>query len=546
MATITYVDDTADAGQTDFPFSFDYLEEEHVTVFIDGVQQTIGATEDYTVQTSPTKKIVLNVAATGGEIVRVRRISDPATDLVDFENGSVLTESELDRAYLHNRYLAEESAEQNDISLRVKEGGGGFDGLNKRLLNLSDPVDTQDAATKNYVDTNDALKVSKAGDSMSGDLAMGSNKITGLSNPSDDQDAATKDYVDDVIGDVAVGSLPDDSVTYAKIQEVASNNVLLGNDNGTNQNIQELSATEARALLNVADGATANTGTVTLINTGTGLIGGPISASGEISIGTAGVGETQLAPGAVTSGKISDTDANFNINTSTNNVGINTLAGVHKFTVNGDVLVQDTTGDNFPVAIFAGTAGGGIQLLDSGTGGQVYNIASSKDLQGRGNLSVGHIASAGSPLAIIDPATITDPADPAKPSNWTTTLATFSTSSAHGLTEGQYGGLSGGATDWNQAVEVVDVPSTTTFVVPKLSTSTDYPDTFTPNETYVPLLIRRHTESSTLSTMIKLVGLPKDIDNGGVAGTQPSWLEAGQLWIDTTDNSIKINPETTT
>ena len=525
---ITYVDYTATAAQTDFAFTFPYLEDEHVVVEIDG-----SATTAFSIVTTPSTKIVLDSGATAGQVVRVQRKSQPDTNLVDFENGSVLTESELDRAYLHNRYLAEESAEQNDISLRVKEGGGGFDGLNKRLLNLSDPVDTQDAATKNYVDTNDALKVSKAGDSMSGDLAMGSNKITGLSNPSDDQDAATKDYVDDVIGDVAVGSLPDDSVTYAKIQEVAGNNVLLGNDNGTNQNIQELSATEARALLNVADGATANTGTVTLINTGTGLIGGPISASGEISIGSAGVGETQIAPGAVTSGKISDTDANFNINTSTNNVGINTLAGVHKFTVNGDVLVQDTTGDNFPVAIFAGTAGGGIQLLDSGTGGQIYNIASSKDLEGRGNLSVGHIASAGTALTITHVSS-------------TTTLSTFSTSSAHGLTEGQYGGLSGGATDWNQAVEVVDVPSTTTFVVPKLSTSTDYPDTFTPNETYVPLLIRRHTESSTLSTMIKLVGLPKDIDNGGVAGTQPSWLEAGQLWIDTTDNSIKINPETTT
>jgi hypothetical protein len=247
---ITYVDDTADAGQTDFPFSFPYLEDEHVTVFIDGVQQTIGAGEDYTVQTSPTKRIVLNVAATGGEIVRVRRISDPATDLVDFVNGSVLTESELDRAYLHNRYLAEESAEQNDVSLRVKEGAAGWDGLNKRILNLANPVD--------------------------------------------DQDAATKDYVDDVIGNVAVGALPDDSVTYAKIQEVAANNVLLGNDNGTNQNVQELTAAEVRTVLNVADGAN---------NYSHPNHTGDVTSTGD--------GATVIADNAVTSAKISDTDTQF-------------------------------------------------------------------------------------------------------------------------------------------------------------------------------------------------------------------------------------------
>ena len=100
---ITFVDDTADAEQTEFLFNFDYLEDEHVAVFVDGVKKTIGADQDYTVETTPRKRIVLNVDATGGEIVRVRRISAPEADLVDFQNGSVLTEAELYRAYLHNR-----------------------------------------------------------------------------------------------------------------------------------------------------------------------------------------------------------------------------------------------------------------------------------------------------------------------------------------------------------------------------------------------------------------------------------------------------------
>ena len=209
---ITFQDDTADASQTEFAFNFPYLEDEHVTVFVDGVQKTL--TTDFTIQTTPAKKVILNTPATGGEVVRVRRISAPAVDLVDFVNGSVLTESELDRAYLHNRYLAEESSEQNDVSMRLTAGAVGWDGLTKRILNIVDPVNEQDVATKNYVDG--------------------------------------------VIGDVALGEVPDDSITYAKIQDAVANNVLLGNDNGAGEEVQELNATEVRAMLNVADGAEVN------------------------------------------------------------------------------------------------------------------------------------------------------------------------------------------------------------------------------------------------------------------------------------------------
>jgi hypothetical protein len=197
----TYVDYTATAAQTDFAFSFEYLEDEHVTVEIDGV-----ATTDFTIVTTPSTKVVLDSGATAGQNVRIRRQSQRDTDLVDFENGSVLTERELDRAYQHNRYLHEEIGELNDSSLQKVVGSDDWDAKNQKLKNLTDPADAQDAATKNYVDTNDALKVTKAGDSMSGALAMGSNKITGLATPTDTSDASTKDYVDAKVSQVSTGA----------------------------------------------------------------------------------------------------------------------------------------------------------------------------------------------------------------------------------------------------------------------------------------------------------------------------------------------------
>lgn len=197
----TYVDYTATASQTDFAFSFDYLEDEHVTVEIDGVVQLTSA---YSIVTTPSTKIVLNVGATAGQIVRVRRKSQPDTNLVDFENGSILTESELDRAYQHNRYLNEEISELNDASVQKKQGSNNFTVNNNRLVDLAEPVDAQDAATKNYVDTKSLNDFD--GSLVTGPVDINGNLLTGVSNPLSASDSANKNYVDSAISGVTTGT----------------------------------------------------------------------------------------------------------------------------------------------------------------------------------------------------------------------------------------------------------------------------------------------------------------------------------------------------
>ena len=161
----TYVDYTASASQTDFAFSFPYLEDTHVVVEIDGIDKTI--TTDFTI---PSVGLVrLNSGATAGQLVRVKRISDFATDLVNFVNGSVLNEADLDRAYQHNRYLNEEAAEGNSASMQLVGGGTDYNAKNKKIVNLADPTADKDAVNKSYIDERIAL---------SGTTLNGFNKST--------------------------------------------------------------------------------------------------------------------------------------------------------------------------------------------------------------------------------------------------------------------------------------------------------------------------------------------------------------------------------
>jgi hypothetical protein len=205
----TYADYTGDGSNTDFAIIFDYIKTSHVAVEVNEgpaggtnvwVRKVLGATDDYTVVTSPTNKVVFNSPPGNNVRVRVLRDSEAHIGIVDFANGSVLTETELDNSYEHNRYLAEEAEEGITGGALVKNTNGQFDADGLRLENLASPDSDDDAVTKGYAD---GRYVDEAGDTMTGNLAMSGNDITGvnsvqgLATPASDNHAANKKYVDD-------------------------------------------------------------------------------------------------------------------------------------------------------------------------------------------------------------------------------------------------------------------------------------------------------------------------------------------------------------
>ena len=86
-------------------------------------------------------------------------------------------------------------------------------------------------------------------------------------------------------GDGAI-TIANDAVTYAKMQNVSATNRILGRDSAGAGNVEEITAASLRTMLNVANGATANTGDITGVTAGDGMSGGATSGAATVTMGT--------------------------------------------------------------------------------------------------------------------------------------------------------------------------------------------------------------------------------------------------------------------
>jgi hypothetical protein len=95
--------------------------------------------------------------------------------------------------------------------------------------------------------------------------------INDISGPDQDGQVTVGACLDIVAGDVNVDSsgvstIPNNTVTYAKIQDVSATDRILGRDSAGAGDIEEITPANLRTMINVADGATANSSDATLLN----------------------------------------------------------------------------------------------------------------------------------------------------------------------------------------------------------------------------------------------------------------------------------------
>ena len=133
------------ATQSNFSFSFGYLAAEHIHVYIDGVE-----TFDFTFLSA--QIITLDTPLVADALVRIARATPISEPIVDYNNGSVLGETDLDAEALQGLYATQEIRDTATTSLLLNDAEL-YDAANVRIINVGTPTDANDAATKSYVDS---------------------------------------------------------------------------------------------------------------------------------------------------------------------------------------------------------------------------------------------------------------------------------------------------------------------------------------------------------------------------------------------------------
>jgi hypothetical protein len=239
-------------------------------------------------------KTKLNGIETGAEVNTIDTVSDTAEidltitarDLTATIVAGSIDESKLDASVNASLDLADSALQSANISDTAYDATtwNGVTTVAPSKNAVRDKIETMDSAIA--LNTAKVTNATHSGD-MTGDTALTAQPalITGKStatvatgdlvliadiNDSNNlkqvtaqsiADLATGGISDGDKGDITVSAsgatwtIDNDAVTYAKIQNVVADNVLLGNNAGAGGVVDELTASEVRTILNVEDGA---------------------------------------------------------------------------------------------------------------------------------------------------------------------------------------------------------------------------------------------------------------------------------------------------
>jgi len=230
----TFIYYTGDGSTDEFTFPFSYIDSDYVKVYLDDVAlPSDGIT--YTVASST---VTIAPAPLDEVEILIKRVT-PTGPLVDFVDGAVLTEADLDLVLTQSLHVASEAGDLATTALGLTPDSSNWDAETRKITNLSNGTATGEAVTRDFIDS-DTLH--KNGGST---YDAQTTRIVNVDTPIEDLDSANKKFVDD-------------SVSYAEVYGAESPIPVTQTGDGveTDFTVNNVTHNHAYALLVTLDGIT--------------------------------------------------------------------------------------------------------------------------------------------------------------------------------------------------------------------------------------------------------------------------------------------------
>ena len=144
----SFIEYTGDGSTTAFSITFNYLATTDVKAFLNGTPTTAFSVNGQT--------LTFNSAPASQTAILIERDTPKTSRLVDFSDGAILSEADLDKNSNQLFFISQEAVDTADRALGL-DNSNQFDATKnnvaRRITNLADPVNAQDAVTKNWLTT---------------------------------------------------------------------------------------------------------------------------------------------------------------------------------------------------------------------------------------------------------------------------------------------------------------------------------------------------------------------------------------------------------
>jgi flagellar biosynthesis GTPase FlhF len=173
FARVSYI---GDGNTTTFSIPFDYLNQNHVKVYVDGVEETG--------KSFPSAgQVILTSAPPQDSVVLIIR-ETPKERVVDFQNASILDEGVLDLDSNQMMFVVQEGFD-NMLASLTEDQLGNLDAQGRRIINIGMPIEEGDAVNKTFADdvlAQAEVKKDAAANSAANAAASESNAATSEAN----------------------------------------------------------------------------------------------------------------------------------------------------------------------------------------------------------------------------------------------------------------------------------------------------------------------------------------------------------------------------